>query len=292
MFAPACTFYGEHPARALSDATGGEGLERVFWKDVQAANWVEVERALASNYSGVTPGGIARSLSHARAVSQWQLKDYALGDLKTELNGTTIVVTYTITLNGSSEWNRRLATAALGAAAHDDRVAAAKSGMGRHRAQRQPTIMSAMNRHPRRDAACRVQYSGQRQGPGRFPTRPAPLVRPASPRPSLARNSRSLPHLAQRNHAAADARGRRARPLPDFPRTFSECRKRWPRLLKTPCSPRGAVWATIGERACCISAPKDLVQKHDGRFPQNSEDSPDAARHRTLHRRRHRQHRV
>jgi hypothetical protein len=98
--APACTFYGEHPARALSEATGGEGLERVFWKDVQAANWVEVERALASNYSGVTAGG---TLDRSAALEQyhgWQLKDYALGDLKTELNGTTIVVTYTITLNG------------------------------------------------------------------------------------------------------------------------------------------------------------------------------------------------
>ncbi len=57
MFMPACTFYGEHPARSFSEATGGEGLERVFWKNVQAANWVEVERALASNYAGVAPGG-------------------------------------------------------------------------------------------------------------------------------------------------------------------------------------------------------------------------------------------
>ena len=100
IFEPACTFYGEHPAHALSEATGGEGLERVFWKDVQAANWVEVERALASNYSGVTPGGtIDRSATLAQ-YRQWQLRDYALGDLKTELNGTTIVVTYTMTLNG------------------------------------------------------------------------------------------------------------------------------------------------------------------------------------------------
>jgi len=100
MFAPACTFYGDRPARALSEATGGEGLKRVFWKDVQAANWVEVERALASNYTGITPGG---TLDRSAALEQyhgWQLKDFALGDLKTELNGTTIVVTYTITLNG------------------------------------------------------------------------------------------------------------------------------------------------------------------------------------------------
>jgi hypothetical protein len=102
MFTSACTFYGEHPARALSDATGGEGLERVFWKDVQTANWAEVERALASNYAGVTLGG---SLDRAATIEQyrtWQLKDSAIGDLKTELNGATIVVTYTITLNGSS----------------------------------------------------------------------------------------------------------------------------------------------------------------------------------------------
>jgi len=100
MSTSACTFYGDHPARALSEATGGEGLERVFWKNMQTANWVEVEHALASNYSGETPGG---TLDHDATMKQyrtWQLKDYTLGDLKTELNGTTIVVTYTITLNG------------------------------------------------------------------------------------------------------------------------------------------------------------------------------------------------
>jgi hypothetical protein len=100
MFAPACTFYGDHPARAWSEATGGEGLERVFWKDVRAANWVEVDRALASNYAGVTPGGTLDRSATLEQYRGWQLKDYALGDLKTELNGTTIVVTYTITLIG------------------------------------------------------------------------------------------------------------------------------------------------------------------------------------------------
>jgi hypothetical protein len=100
--APACTFYGDHPARTLSEATGGEGLERVFWKHVQAANWVEVERALASNYAGATPGGTLDRSATLEQYRGWQLKDYALGDLKTELNGITIVVTYTITMNGVS----------------------------------------------------------------------------------------------------------------------------------------------------------------------------------------------
>jgi len=102
MFAPACTFYRDRPARSLSEATGGEGLERVFWKDVQAAKWVEVERTLASNYTGVTPSGTLDRSATVEQYRAWQLKDYALGDLKTELNGTTIVVTYTITLNGAT----------------------------------------------------------------------------------------------------------------------------------------------------------------------------------------------
>ena len=97
----ACTFFGEHPARSFSEATGGESLERVFWKNVQAANWVEIERVLASNYSGMTPAGALDRSTALEQYRSWQLKDYTLGDLKTELNGTTIVVTYTITLNGA-----------------------------------------------------------------------------------------------------------------------------------------------------------------------------------------------
>ena len=95
----ACTVYGEHPARAYNEATGGESLERIFWKNVAAGNWTEVERALASNYLAVTPGG---TLDRAAALEQyrkWNVRDYSLGEVKTEMNGETIVVTYTITLN-------------------------------------------------------------------------------------------------------------------------------------------------------------------------------------------------
>jgi hypothetical protein len=97
-----CTFNGKRPARSLSEATGGDSLERVFWKNIQSANWVEMERALASNYAGVTPNGMLDRAAAIQEYRSWQLKDYSLGDLNTELNGNTIVVTYTITLNGTS----------------------------------------------------------------------------------------------------------------------------------------------------------------------------------------------
>lgn len=102
MLTSACTFYGDHPAKAFAEATGGEGLERVFWKNLQTANWVELERAIASNYAGVTPGGTLDRTATLDQYHSWQLKDYSLGDLKTELNGSTIVVTYTITLSGTA----------------------------------------------------------------------------------------------------------------------------------------------------------------------------------------------
>lgn len=100
--APACTFYGEHPAQSLSEATGGESLERVFWKNIAAGNWTEIERALASNYSGVESGGALDRATTLDQYRHWQIEDYSLGDLKTEMNGSTIVVTYTITLKGTS----------------------------------------------------------------------------------------------------------------------------------------------------------------------------------------------
>ena len=84
--------------------------ERIFLRAVSQlayANpflpeWVELERALASNYTGVTPGGALDRAATLDQYRSWQLKDYAIGDLKTEMNGSTIVVTYTITLNGTA----------------------------------------------------------------------------------------------------------------------------------------------------------------------------------------------
>ncbi|MFZ0478256.1 MAG: nuclear transport factor 2 family protein [Terriglobales bacterium] len=102
LTSPACTFYGDHAARSMEEATGGEGLERVFWKNVEARNWAEIERALASNYAGIAPSGNFDRTAALDQYRQWQLKNFSIGDLKTELNGSTIVVTYTITLNGTA----------------------------------------------------------------------------------------------------------------------------------------------------------------------------------------------
>lgn len=97
-----CTMFKEKPASTFAEATGGEGLERVFWKHVAAANWTEIDRAIAGNYAGVSARGTLDKAATLEQYRQWQLKDFSIGDLKTEMNGNTIVVTYAITLNGSA----------------------------------------------------------------------------------------------------------------------------------------------------------------------------------------------
>ena len=101
-FTLACTIAKERPARTFAEATGGESMERMFWKELKAGNWIEIERVLASNYAGVTPAGIIDRAAALDQYRQWKLSDFSIGDLRTELNTTTFVVTYTITLSGTA----------------------------------------------------------------------------------------------------------------------------------------------------------------------------------------------
>ena len=98
----ACTFNAERAPRTMAETTGGEGMERMFWKAIQTANWVDIERSIASNYAGVTPSGSLDRTTTLEQYRQYKIKDFSIGDMKTEMNGNTFVVTYTITLNGTA----------------------------------------------------------------------------------------------------------------------------------------------------------------------------------------------
>ena len=98
-----CTVWREHPGSSnWIDATGGEGLERSFWKEVKAKRWNELGHHMASNYIAVTPqeGKLDKAAMLAH-LQQAQLDDYTLGDVQTEMNSDTIVVTYTIAMRGT-----------------------------------------------------------------------------------------------------------------------------------------------------------------------------------------------
>ena len=97
-----CTVYAEHPAKAFSEATGGESLERAFWQDVQNKNWKDLDSHIASNFVYVTPNGRYERADALQHLGQFQLQEFSIGDLVTEMNRDTFVVTYTIVLRGTA----------------------------------------------------------------------------------------------------------------------------------------------------------------------------------------------
>jgi hypothetical protein len=99
----ACTLWREHPASSQwTDATGGEGLERSFWKEVKDKKWSELEHHIASNYVAVSPqGGRLDKAAALAQIQQLELNDYTLGEVQGEMNSDTFVVTYTVAMRGT-----------------------------------------------------------------------------------------------------------------------------------------------------------------------------------------------
>jgi hypothetical protein len=99
----ACTVWRERPVvNNWSQATGGESLERSFWKEVHDKHWDELSRHLGGNYISITPSGRFDRAQALERLQQIQLADYSLGDFQIELNGNTLVVTYTLSARGTS----------------------------------------------------------------------------------------------------------------------------------------------------------------------------------------------
>jgi hypothetical protein len=98
-----CTVWGEHKPSAWTDVTGGESLERIFWHEVQAQHWTELESHLAPNFVLTIPTGTFDRAAAIEHLKQLQLRDYSLGELQSQLNGNTYTVTYTLNVRGTAD---------------------------------------------------------------------------------------------------------------------------------------------------------------------------------------------
>jgi hypothetical protein len=96
-----CTMWREHTVNKWADATGGEGLERSFWNEVKNKNWTELERHIGGNYIFMTPAGRLERAPALERIKELGIHDFSLGEMETELDRDTIVVTYSITLSGT-----------------------------------------------------------------------------------------------------------------------------------------------------------------------------------------------
>jgi len=99
----ACTMWKEKQPPTWSSATGAEQFERLLWKEIQAANWAEVERHLAPTFVSVSPTAVEDRASFLEKLRRLVVTEYALGEMEIRPSGNDMVVTYTVTLSGSQD---------------------------------------------------------------------------------------------------------------------------------------------------------------------------------------------
>jgi len=92
--------WGERHSNHIGEATGAEALERTFWNEIKIKHWTELERHFAVNYVGDTPEGKEDRAAAVQRFQRMTLRDFSLTDMQTELNGTTFIVVYSVTLQG------------------------------------------------------------------------------------------------------------------------------------------------------------------------------------------------
>ena len=97
-----CTVYGEHPVVTIADATGGAGFEQALWRDIKAHDWKDLDRHIASNFVYLTSEGRLERAAALEQLHSMRVLEYSIGDLDSEMNGNTFVVTYAIVLRGDA----------------------------------------------------------------------------------------------------------------------------------------------------------------------------------------------
>ncbi len=95
LFTPACTMWSK-PASGWSGATGGEQIERLFWKDVQAKDWSEVDRHLAATFSGVGPSGSLDRAGFLDELKKSAMGEFSLSECHSQINGGDTIVSCTM----------------------------------------------------------------------------------------------------------------------------------------------------------------------------------------------------
>lgn len=96
----ACTTWGTPKVNTWKNSTGAEQFERLFWKNVQAGDWQELERHMASNYIFSGPAGTMDKPQMLADLRQLKLTDFVMGDVAVTPQGSDLIVTYRIQFAG------------------------------------------------------------------------------------------------------------------------------------------------------------------------------------------------
>jgi hypothetical protein len=100
-----CKMWSKPPSGWIG-ATGGEHLEHLFWQDVQAKNWAEVDRHIASTFAGAGAGGTLDREAFLRDLQKAPLTDFSLSECRSQLNGADVIIACTL----RAQWAGQLST--------------------------------------------------------------------------------------------------------------------------------------------------------------------------------------
>ncbi len=93
-----CTMWSKQSG--WSGATGGEQMERLWWRDVQAGRFNDVEKHMAASLVVVMPAAVRDRAAMLQHLKELEIRDYSLGDFVTQPNGPDLTVAYRATVNG------------------------------------------------------------------------------------------------------------------------------------------------------------------------------------------------
>ena len=97
---PLASCWEEKQPATWKSASGPEALEKLFWDEIKAKNWAEVERHVAATYVGMGPHGTVDRAAFMEHMKQLEIDDYTLGNVESKPNGSDMMVIYDITVQG------------------------------------------------------------------------------------------------------------------------------------------------------------------------------------------------
>jgi ketosteroid isomerase-like protein len=91
----ACTMWPEKRNPNWQQATGAEQFERLYWQELKAKNWKELEAHTASNFTHASAAGVRNKQETIATYKQNPLVDYQLGNFDVVAHGDTAIVNFT-----------------------------------------------------------------------------------------------------------------------------------------------------------------------------------------------------
>lgn len=100
LITSSCNLWKNAP-KGWTGATGGEQLERLFWDEVRAKNWAELDLHLAPLFVSTSVDATRDKAASFEHWKQYDLQSVTLADVQVQPAGSDFIVTATVTVTGT-----------------------------------------------------------------------------------------------------------------------------------------------------------------------------------------------